>query len=224
MSILSRFSDIISSNVNALLDKAEDPAKMVDQYLINLRKDLASVKEGTAEVIAEEKRTKRLLDENNANITKYTELAKKAIQAGNDEDAKAFLAKKQSLEANHPALQSAYDNAAINANKMRQMHDKIVNDIQILENKKASIKATVAVAKTKQRINKITAASSSGATMDAFDRMEKKAANMLDKAEAEEELNKGSSDDMQDLEQKYSGASSFSVDDELARMKAEMLK
>ena len=44
MSILSRFNDIIKANINALLDKAEDPAKMIDQYLREMTDDLAEVK------------------------------------------------------------------------------------------------------------------------------------------------------------------------------------
>ena len=42
--IIKRFSDIMSANLNALLDKAEDPEKMIDQYLRNLESDLGKVK------------------------------------------------------------------------------------------------------------------------------------------------------------------------------------
>ena len=52
--ILSRFKDIMSSNINALLDKVEDPMKMIDQYLRNLESDLGKVKAETAAVMAEE--------------------------------------------------------------------------------------------------------------------------------------------------------------------------
>ena len=45
--ILSRFKDIMSSNINALLDKVEDPNKMIDQYLRNLESDLGKVKAET---------------------------------------------------------------------------------------------------------------------------------------------------------------------------------
>ncbi|HBS94021.1 MAG TPA: phage shock protein A, partial [Firmicutes bacterium] len=83
MGILSRFTDIISANINALLDKAEDPAKMVDQYLRKMTDDLAEVKRETAGVMAEESRTKRLMDENNKEVAKYEDLAKKALLAGN---------------------------------------------------------------------------------------------------------------------------------------------
>lgn len=63
MGIITRFKDIMSANFNALLDKCEDPEKMIDQYLRNLESDLGKVKSETASVIADEKAAKRKLDE-----------------------------------------------------------------------------------------------------------------------------------------------------------------
>ena len=63
MGILTRFRDIMSANINALLDKAEDPEKMIDQCLRNLNSDLGKVKSETAAIMAEEQRAKRVLDE-----------------------------------------------------------------------------------------------------------------------------------------------------------------
>ena len=54
MSILSRFSEIMSANVNALLDRMEDPGRMVDELLRRMRKELAQVKSETAGVMAQE--------------------------------------------------------------------------------------------------------------------------------------------------------------------------
>ena len=51
MGILDRFSTIVKANINALLDKAEDPSKMIDQYLTELMESLAEVKKETAGVI-----------------------------------------------------------------------------------------------------------------------------------------------------------------------------
>ena len=82
MSILSRFNDIIKANINALLDKAEDPAKMIDQYLREMTDDLAEVKRETASVMAEETRTMRLADENQAQVDKYDALAKLKEEMG----------------------------------------------------------------------------------------------------------------------------------------------
>ena len=61
MGILTRFKDIMEANINALLDKAEDPEKMVDQYLRNLESDLGKVKAETAAVMADEAKAKREL-------------------------------------------------------------------------------------------------------------------------------------------------------------------
>ena len=99
MGMLDRFADIIKANINDLLDKCEDPAKMIDQYLLDLTEDLAEVKQETAGVMAEETRTKRLVDENAAEVAKYDDLARKALAAGNEGDARTVLAKKQQLGA-----------------------------------------------------------------------------------------------------------------------------
>jgi len=81
MGIIQRFTDIMSANINALLDKAEDPSKMIDQYLRNLESDLGKVKAETAAVMAEETRTKRVLDDCDAEISKMQIYAEKAITA-----------------------------------------------------------------------------------------------------------------------------------------------
>lgn len=80
--------------MNALLDKAEDPEKMIDQYLRNLESDFAKVKAETASIMAEEKSARRKLDECNEEIVKMGEYARKAVAAGNDNDARRFLEKK----------------------------------------------------------------------------------------------------------------------------------
>lgn len=223
MSILSRFSDIVSANINALLDKAEDPSKMIDQYLRNAMEDYAEVKKETAAVMAEERRCKRLVDEANESIAKYTTFAKKALQAGNEGDARVFLARKQEAESKLASVQSTYDQAAANAAKMRQMHDKLQNDIRMLQSRKEAIKATMAVAKTQDRINKANdAMEGANGSLAAFGRMEEKAQAMLDQAAAAAELSAGPEDPAEDLMKKYQGGGDASVDDELARMKAEM--
>ena len=190
MGILTRFKDIMSANINSLLDKAEDPEKMIDQYLRNMESDLGKVKSETAAVMAEETRCKRELDECDAEIAKYQGYAEKAVMAGNDADAKTFLAKKAQLESTRTSLQQTYDIAASNAAKMKQMHDKLSKDIGELNARKDAIKAKLAVAKTQQSINKLgSSVSGVEGNMSAFARMEAKADNMLDKANAMAELN-----------------------------------
>ena len=222
--ILDRFTSIIKANINDLLDRAEDPEKMVDQYLRELTESLAEVREATAGVMAEEARCKRVVDENQAEIDRYDGLARKALEAGSEADARTVLAKKQQLEAHNEGLMIAYNAAKDNAEKMRQMHDKLVSDIETLQGRRQSIKAKVAVAKTQDKVNDLTSAGDSAAdAIGAFNRMEAKADEMLDRSNAMAELSAKPADPAAELEKKYEEAgSTAAVDDELARMKAEM--
>lgn len=224
MGILTRFKDIMSANINALLDKAEDPEKMIEQCLRNLNSDLGKVKSETATVMAEEQRAKRALDECNAEIDKMQTFAVKALEAGNEDDARKFLEKKSSIANRQVGLQEAYTLASTNANNMRAMHDKLLKDIQELESRKDMIKGKLAVAKTQERINKMTSSiDSANNSITAFDRMEAKANSALDKANAMAELNAGPKDEIADLTAKYSAPSS-ELDAELAALKASLGK
>lgn len=224
MGILSRFGDIVQANVNAVLDKMEDPSKMIDQYLRELNENLAEVKKETAGVMAEETRTRRLMEENQAEAARYEDLAKQALLAGNEGDAKVFLAKKQQLESAGAGLVTAYTAAHENAVKMRQMHDKLVSDIEQLKTRRESIKAKSAVAKTQTMVNELASGTDKAAgAIDAFNRMEAKVDKQLDTAESLAELNEKPADDVETLETKYAGiADSAAVDEELAKLKAEM--
>lgn len=223
MGILTRFKDIMSANINALLDKCEDPEKMIDQYMRNLESDLGKVKAETASVMAEETRCKRELDECTADVAKYQSYAEKALQAGNEADARTFLEKKQQLVSKQATLQQTYNIAADNAAKMRQMHDKLCKDIQSLEARRDAVKAKVAAAKAQERINKVgSSVNSVGTSMDAFGKMEAKANKMLDEANAMAELNRSGVDSINDIARKYEGMSTPEVDDELAALKAKM--
>lgn len=221
MGILSRFKDIMSSNINALLDKAEDPEKMIEQCLRNLNSDLGKVKSETAVVMAEEQRAKRELDACTSEIDKMQQYAIKALEAGNEDDAKKFLEKKGALTNKQQGLQQAYELAHTNATNMRNMHDKLVSDINELNSRKEMIKGKMAVAKTQEHLNKMTSNMNGNSSISAFERMEAKANAAMDKANAMSELNAGPSDSIEDLTAKYSSASS-NVDDELAALKASL--
>lgn len=222
MGILSRFKDIMSANINAILDKCENPEKMIDEYMRQVVEQLAEVKKETAGVMAEEKRAKREVDENAKQIEKYDQLARKALTAGNEEDAKTFLTKKQEYVNNGMDLQKAYDIANANVTKMREMHDKLTKDVQELEQRRKNVKSKVAVAKTQEKLNKVTSSMSTASNaMSAFERMEAKADNMLDRANSTAELNSNPNEEIENLEDKYNNPTQ-AVDAELEKMKKEM--
>ena len=222
MGILTRFTDIMKSNINALLDKCEDPAKMIDQTLRDLREDLADVKKETANIIADAKSADRQVKECEEEIAKYTTAAQNALKAGNEDDARTLISKKQQYESNLVSYKKTQELTHANADKMRQMHDKLVNDIETLEARRDAIKATVVSAKAQEHINKIVSGGDKAkSSMESFERYEKKAEKMLDAATAEAELNAHTSA-ASTLADKYTSSGDASVEDELAAMKAKL--
>ena len=223
--ILSRFKTIMEANINALLDKAEDPVKMADQLARDLEKDLGEVKAETVSVMAEEKRAKRAYDEGVAEVEKLQRYAEKAVLAGNDADAKVFLSEKAAKAANLESLKGAWDLAAANAAKMREMHDKLTDQLKQVEDRKAAIRAKAAMVKSQQKANEIKS-DLGGSSLAAFDALEEKLNRKLDEAEAAAELNT-KKDDMADLMAIYDDDATVQdsgVEDELAALKAKLGK
>lgn len=224
MGILARFKDIMASNFNALLDKCEDPEKMIDQYLRNLSKDLGEVKAETAAVMAAEKAVKRELNECLENSNKMGEYAKKALTAGSEADARQFLEKKAGMVEQITVLEQQLVLATANSTKMKQMHDKLSGDVNELNARRDTLKAKIKLTEAQAKINEL-GASGIGAksNLGAFDRMEDKINRMADEAEAMAELNQGTVDPIEDLTSKYDTMpNTTEVDDELAKLKAEM--
>ncbi|WP_286638151.1 PspA/IM30 family protein [Faecalibaculum rodentium] len=222
MGILSRFSEIMKSNINALLDRAEDPEKMADQMLRNTREQFAEVKAQTASVMADAAKANRDAADCQADIARYQKAVENALISRNEGDAKKLIAQKQKLEEKYKALQQAADLANANADKMRQMYDKLASDIETLETRKDAIKAKTAAAKAQQSINRLVSGlPDTNSSLEAFDRMDARASKQLDAAMAEAQLNETSSSE--DLAEKYSGSGSdVSVDSELEEMKKKL--
>lgn len=223
--ILERFKTIMSSNINALLDKMEDPEKMIDQYLRDMEKDLGSVKAETVAVMAQESAAKRKVAECEDEIKKMENYAKKALQAGNEADARMFLEKKESIKIKLDSLEKEKMIAVENSLKMREMHDKLASDIQKLNAKRNEIKAKIKMAKSAEKINSMTSSTGISGKMDSFNSIEEKVDRMLDEANASIELNSPKKDEVDDLMKKYDSGeseSSSAVDEELERLKKEM--
>ena len=220
MGVLDRFTTIMKSNINALLDKAEDPEKMIDQALRDAREDLAEVRKETANLIASANAANKDVSECEAKVAEYTSAAKNALKAGNEADARTLLVKKQEYET---ALASYKQTAAViqaKADQMREMHDKLMRDISTLETKKDTIKAKMAAAKAQQHVNDVMAGGKdTKVSLETFDRMSEKADRMLEAANAESELLSGKSSEEELLDKYQTGAGGASVDEGLERMK-----
>ena len=95
MGIFSRFRDIVSSNLNSILDRAEDPQKMVRLIIQEMEDTLIEVKSSCAGVIADQKKTQRELAQCKELVEQWDSKAKLAVSKGRDDLARAALSEKR---------------------------------------------------------------------------------------------------------------------------------
>ena len=220
MGILQRATEIMAANINALLDKAEDPEKMAEQYLLDYKKDLAEAKVQAAKFSAMRDAAKRDAEKCKNDISAYQNAAENALRSGDEDAARRLIEDRQRLEAKLPSLVSSFEDADRDAAEMVRLYNKLADDVRTLEDRRDSIKRTQARAKAQESMNK---ARERGGRLDhvqgAMAQMEEKAQRRLDEAMAGERLGEDSS--VEDLVEKYARPSS-SVEDELAALKAKI--
>ena len=95
MGIFTRFRDIVSANLNSILDRAEDPEKMVRLMIQEMEDTLIEVKSGCAGFMADQKRVERDIDAVEAEVAEWDARARLAVEKGRDDLARAALAEKQ---------------------------------------------------------------------------------------------------------------------------------
>ncbi|MDO7908539.1 PspA/IM30 family protein [Paenibacillus sp. JX-17] len=186
MGILARFKDVMKANVNELLDRSDHPEKTVDEYMRSMRSDLGQVKAETAAVLAEERRTKRALDECQAEIIRLQRYAEKTVEAGRAEESLKFLDRKAQQEEKKVELKRAYDQASTNASNMKQMQNKLSSDLEQLEARRAELNGKMEQARSiRQQLDRDSSRDGVGAALDT---MKEKADLALNEAEALAEL------------------------------------
>ncbi len=215
MDTLGRIPKILEANINAILDKCEDPDKMIDQLLIDYKRDLADVKKDTAAVMADVKLAEKKLSDCDASIARKQQAAENALKAGNEDDARALISAKQSLETTRESLAQNLAVCRKNAQMMQEGYNKLVRNIEELEQRKDAAKAKISLARAQEQITNTAAKANSAVS-------EQKAERMLAEASAAAELD-AQNISVESLTDKYAGsAGDVSVDNELAALKEKL--
>lgn len=189
MSIFKRLRDLTLSNVYALIDKAEDPIKMTDQYIRDMQDDLEDAEKAVAAQIAIEKRFKQLFEEQQALVQRRTEQAHMAAQAQNIDLARRALEEKNAAETKMNEYKANYDQNKLSADNLREKLNEMRKQLTEMKNKRETLVARYNAAKAQNEINKAMGGFSADSATSGLKRMEEKMLQMEAQAEASNDLN-----------------------------------
>ncbi len=219
MALFKRLRDITMASVNDLLDKAEDPVKMVNQFIRDMDEDIGEAEVAVAKQIAIEKRFLEQRDEAASLVQKRAEQAEKALDLGNEELAKKALQDKIEQQTRYETYASEYDKAKAMADELRSKLGEMKDELLKMKSKREMLVARADAAKVQKQINHTMGSFGSDSAAQGFARMEEKVNQLEAEAQASSEL-RGSGKTLDDEFKKLQGDTE--LDKELAALKAKM--
>lgn len=184
MGIFTRFRDIVSANMNAMLDRAEDPEKLVKLMIREMEDTLIEIKVSCAGVMADRKKVERQLSEVRARETSWQEKAELAVSKGRDDLAREALFEKRRFRDRLDALEKELteNNSLVDEYQgdIRQLEDKLGS---AREKQRMLVQRHIHANKKKRAQEEIRRMDSSEAIVK-FDELE----NRIERMEAEADL------------------------------------
>jgi phage shock protein A len=169
MGIFSRMSDIINSNINALLDQAEDPEKMIRLIIQEMEDTLVEVRSSSARVLADRKAAARRLEQVQSEAQSWEQKARLAVSKGREDLARAALQEKHAIE-DEVALVEA--ELVATDQHIAQLHEEVAQLQQKLSDARAKQKAMLMRSKTVESRIKVKRQMQREALDNAFARFE----------------------------------------------------
>ena len=219
MALFKRIRDITAANVNDLLDRAEDPVKMINQFLRDMEEEIAEAEVSVAKQIAMEKRFLEQRDEAAALMARRQEQAEKALSLNNEELARKALLDKKEQQQRYDTFAQEYDKAKALADELRKKLDDMKMEFEKMKGRREMLVARADSARVQTQINKAMGGMGSDSAARGFSRMEEKVMQMEAQAEASSELRKPSRS-LDDEFQKLN--TDTGVEDELAALKERL--
>src|SRR5690348_10586278 len=228
-----RMSTVVKAKISKLLDRAEDPGETLDYGYNKQLELLQNVKKGIADVVTSKKRIQMQQGQLEQQVVKLDTQARQALAQGREDLARAALERKTVVQGELQTLDSQVAELEKQQESLTENEQKMRAKIEAFRTKKEVIKAQYSAAEAQVKISE--AASGVGEQMAdlglAMQRAEDKTEQMRARASAVEELEKaGTFDDItqlgppqDDIDRQLAELSTGSqVDDELAKMKAEL--
>jgi phage shock protein A len=134
MGVFSRFLDIVNANINSLLDKAEDPEKMIKLMMQEMEDTLIELKSSCALTIATQKRIERNINEVEPAIARWVERARLALEKNREDLAREALMMKKQTQEQLDQLKSEFT-------EKQEMIDSCKENINKVEEKLSAVRA-----------------------------------------------------------------------------------
>jgi phage shock protein A len=217
MSIFSRVRDLLSANINAMLDSAEDPEKMAEEYLRQLNNELYEAKTSVASAMADATKLNTKEAQYTAETEQWSNKAEAALRAGNEELAKAALARKVQASKLAQQYTEQSDAQEQQVEALQQALVQLETRISETRAKKELIIAKKNRAQTQEAIQRTVRGLGDISAMDKLDKLEERVDDRLARADAMAKLEGDTLDNkFRNLEQ------DTEVDSELAELKKKL--
>ena len=219
MGVFQRLSDLLKSNVNDLIDRAENPEKMGKQIIIDMQKELSK----STQAYGKAKASERLAEKQYTNAQKISAewevKAKSALAAGDTELAKKALAKKVKADEDVASYKEMYETISNQTEAIGDQVEVLKAKLEEAKSRQAMLIARSQMADTQKDLAKNVGGFDPSSSLEKFDRMEEKIIRKEAEAEAFSEI-AGADDDTSDSFEKLEAESK--VDAELQRLMSEM--
>ncbi|MBC7541486.1 MAG: PspA/IM30 family protein [Candidatus Sericytochromatia bacterium] len=174
MGFLDRIGTVIRANINDLIDRAEDPEKMVRQLLEDMENDLIEVKKAVALAIATEKKLFNSHEEHAKKAEGWQQKAELAVSKGEDELAKEALQRRKTEQSTADGFESQYTIQKANVSTLREQLTALEGKISEARIKKDLLIARSRQAEAQENMQRTMGKVDSSGAMSAFERMERK--------------------------------------------------
>jgi phage shock protein A len=218
MGIFSRFTDIINSNINNLLDKAEDPAKMVRLIIQEMEDTLVEVRSSSAKTLADKKEITRRVTRFENEAQQWQEKAELALSKDREDLARAALIEKKKSSENAQTLLQDLRHTEEHIMKLQSEISQLQEKLADAKSRQKTIIMREKTVNSRLKVKKNIDSNKVDDALSRFDRYERKIDDLEGQVESYDMGCKSLADEIAELE------SNEKVDDELASLKAKMKK
>ena len=216
MSFFSRLWRLVRANANDLVSRAEDPAKILDQALMDMQADLVKLRQAVATAVASQKRMERQASQARDQADQWYSRAQLALQNGDETLAREALSRRKTYGDTAQALSKQLESQAGQVASLKSSLVKLESKISQAKTQKDTLKARAQAAQAQKQLEGAINSTNTDSAMAAFERMEEKVESLEAETAAVAEL---AGDN---LETRFEAMESSDVDKELAALKASM--